>query len=74
MTILPSWDRTPSIAFKNPEKVSAFNFYVFFLSVNIASTSSIKIIDFLGAVFNKRLKLKSEILSEQLTKQIENLI
>lgn len=29
--------------------------------------------DFLGAVFNKLLKLKSLILSEQLTKQMEKL-
>ena len=31
-------------------------------------------IDFFGAVFKRRLKLKSLILSEQLTKQIEYLI
>jgi len=72
--ILPYCDLTPSIAFKNPENVKAFIFYEFFLSVKIASTSSIKMTDFFGDELSKRLKLKSLILSEQLTKQIEYLI
>jgi hypothetical protein len=62
------------MAFKNPENVRAFNFYAFFLSLKIASTSSINIIDFFGAIFKRRLKLKSLIWSEQLTKHMEFLI
>lgn len=72
--ILPYWLLTPSIAFKNPENVKELFFYVFFLSEKIESTSSIKITDFFGAWLRRELKLKSFILSEQLTKQMEYLI
>jgi hypothetical protein len=65
INILPSYDLTPSRAFKRPEKVTfyllSYCSLTLSLSTNIASISSSNMIDLIGAQFNIKFNPSSSI-------------